>query len=160
MPASTRPHRPERWLADAWLTGSMGSRCTLVRTEYREIRARPASTTYRMPGTVSDVSATFVASTTRRRLCRSNTLCCSADDSRAYSGTTSKPRGTGVPFVAPSFPSTSAVSRISRSPGRNTRMSPGPSSTSSRTASTMASVWSRTSGSPSSSSKDSSTSGR
>ena len=43
----------------------------------------------------------------------------------------------------------SAVSRISRSPGRNTRMSPGPSALSSRTASTIASVWSRTIGSPS-----------
>ena len=33
MPASTRPHRPERWLAEAWLIGSIGSRCTLVRLE-------------------------------------------------------------------------------------------------------------------------------
>ncbi len=33
MPAATRPQRPERWLAEAWLIGSMGSRCTLVRTE-------------------------------------------------------------------------------------------------------------------------------
>jgi hypothetical protein len=83
MPASTRPHRPARWLAEAWLTGSIGSLWTLVRVEYREIRATPASTTYRMPGTVSDVSATLVASTTRRRPCCSKTLCCSADESRA-----------------------------------------------------------------------------
>ena len=106
------------------------------------MRARPASTTYRMPGTVSDVSATLVASTTRRRLCRSKTLCCSADDSRAYSGTTSNASAGRVV----SFDSTSAVSRISRSPGRNTRMSPGPSAVSSCTASTIASVWSRTTG--------------
>ncbi len=33
MPASTRPQRPDRWLAEAWLIGSIGSRCTLVRTE-------------------------------------------------------------------------------------------------------------------------------
>ena len=33
MPASTRPHRPERWLADARLIGSIGSRWTFVRVE-------------------------------------------------------------------------------------------------------------------------------
>ena len=46
----------------------------------------PGSTTYRMPGTVSDVSATLVASTIRRPVCGANTRCCSAADSRAYSG--------------------------------------------------------------------------
>ena len=46
----------------------------------------PGSTTYLMPGTVSDVSATLVASTTRRPVCGANTRCCSAVDSRAYSG--------------------------------------------------------------------------
>ena len=33
MPSATRPHRPLRWFADAWLTGSIGSRCTFVRSE-------------------------------------------------------------------------------------------------------------------------------
>ncbi len=33
MPASTRPQRPDRWLADAWLIASIGRRCTLVRIE-------------------------------------------------------------------------------------------------------------------------------
>ena len=47
----------------------------------------------------------------------SKTRCCSAADSRAYSGSTSRP---SCPASA------SAVSRISRSPLRNTRMSPGP----------------------------------
>ena len=44
------------------------------------MRARPVSTTYRMPGTVSEVSATLVASTTRRREAGwlLNTRCCSA----------------------------------------------------------------------------------
>jgi hypothetical protein len=32
-------------LALAWLTGSMGRRCTLVRWLYREMRAVPVSTT-------------------------------------------------------------------------------------------------------------------
>jgi hypothetical protein len=31
MPSETRPQRPERWLADAWLIGSIGRRWTLVR---------------------------------------------------------------------------------------------------------------------------------
>lgn len=45
MPGATRPHRPARWLALAWETGSIGRRWTLVRTEYREIRAVPGSMT-------------------------------------------------------------------------------------------------------------------
>ena len=68
MPSETRPQRPERWLAEAWETRSMGSRWTLVRCEYREMRAVPGSMTYLMPGTVSEVSATLVASTIRRLL--------------------------------------------------------------------------------------------
>ena len=28
---ATRPQRPARWVALAWLTGSIGRRCTLVR---------------------------------------------------------------------------------------------------------------------------------
>src|SRR5665648_516561 len=97
MPSATRPHRPARWFADAWLTGSIGSRCTLVALDQREIRAVPGSTTYRTPGTVSEVSATLVARTTRRVVCRANTRCCSADDSRAYSGNSSTARGLRVP---------------------------------------------------------------
>ena len=86
MPSEVRPQRPLRWLADACEIGSIGSRCTLVPRLYREIRAVPGSMTYLMPGTVSEVSATLVASTTRRvRLeaaRRSKTRCCSAADSR------------------------------------------------------------------------------
>ncbi len=53
----------------------MGRRWTLRRVLYREMRAVPASTTYRTPGTVSEVSATFVDSTTRRPEWGANTLC-------------------------------------------------------------------------------------
>ena len=67
IPSDVRPQRPARWLAEACEMASIGSRCTLVRWLYREMRAVPGSITYLMPGTVSDVSATFVASTTRRR---------------------------------------------------------------------------------------------
>ena len=53
---------------------------------------RARSTTYLMPGTVSEVSA-LVASTTRRPLWGRNTRCWSAAASRAYSGRTSTPPG-------------------------------------------------------------------
>ena len=49
----------------------------------------PGSITYLMPGTVSEVSATLVASTIRRPVWRWKTRCCSACESRAYSGSTS-----------------------------------------------------------------------
>src|ERR1035441_483935 len=133
IPSEVRPQRPLRWLAEACEIGSMGSRCTLVRWLYLEMRAVPGSMTYLMPGTVSEVSATLVASTTRRvkleAARRWNTLCCSAADSREYSGSTSRRSRPD---------SRSAVSRISRSPLRNTRMSPGPSADSSSTASLIA----------------------
>ncbi len=83
IPSATRPQRPARWLALAREMGSIGRRCTLVRWLYREMRAVPASTTYRMPGTVREVSATFVARTTRRPVCWPKTRCCSAADRRA-----------------------------------------------------------------------------
>src|ERR1022692_1559308 len=104
-PSEVRPHRPLRWFADAWEIGSIGSRWTFVRRLYREIRAVAGSITYLMPGTVSEVSATLVARTTRRPPCLelwgalcfldsppalcffvsppANTRCCSAADSRA-----------------------------------------------------------------------------
>src|SRR5665647_1769424 len=147
MPSATRPQRPARWLAEAWLTGSIGSRCTLVALDQREIRAVPGSTTYRTPGTVSEVSATLVARMTRRVVCRANTWCCSADDSRAYSGSSSTARGwwASVTRGPRWLRRASSASRISRSPERNTRMSPGPSAHSSSTASQMAVITSRSS---------------
>src|SRR5260370_16841414 len=108
IPSEVRPQRPLRWLADACEMASIGSRCTLVRWLYREILAVPGSTTYLMPGTVSEVSATLVASTTRRPRCAApcllvpppalslpvpppaHTLYCSAADNRAYRGSTSR----------------------------------------------------------------------
>ena len=52
------------------------------------MRATPVSITARMPGTVNDVSATFVESTTRRRPEGRNTRCCSSCESREYNGST------------------------------------------------------------------------
>ncbi len=44
-PGAVRPERPARCAADACEIGSIGSRCTLVRRLYREMRAVPGSTT-------------------------------------------------------------------------------------------------------------------
>ena len=66
IPAPTRPHLPFRWSADACEIGSIGSRCTFERAAYRLMRAVPSSMTYRIPGTVTEDSATFVAITIRR----------------------------------------------------------------------------------------------
>ncbi|SKF62664.1 Uncharacterised protein [Mycobacteroides abscessus subsp. abscessus] len=93
-----------------------------------------------MPGTVSEVSATLVASTMRRVVWAWKIFCCSAEDSRANMGTTSTPGSL-------SSPSASAASRISRSPDRKTRMSPGPAASRSPTALTMPVFWSGSSGS-------------
>jgi hypothetical protein len=95
-----------------------------------------------MPGTVREVSATLVDRMIRRPVWEEKTRCCSCAERRAYSGTTSVWRS----FA---FSSASAVSRISCSPERKTRMSPSPTRPSSFTASRMPSIWSRSS-SPSS----------
>ncbi len=83
----------------------------------RLTRASPVSITKWMPGTVSDVSATLVASTMRRCEAGSKTRSCSSADRREKSGRISVPFGWCLRSV-------SAASRISRSPGRKTRMSP------------------------------------
>ena len=66
IPLDTRPQRPARCLAAAWLIFSICNCSTLARVLYRFILASPASITYLMPGTVSEVSATLVANTIRR----------------------------------------------------------------------------------------------
>ncbi len=94
-----------------------------------------------MPGTVSDVSATLVASTIRRpEVPGLNTRSCSSTDSRAYSGRISVAGGWCLRKA-------SAASRISRSPGRNTSTSPRPARAHSSTASTMPSISVRSSAS-------------
>ncbi len=75
------------------------------------------STTHRIRGIVIDVSATFVATITRRRRPGAKILCCSPDGSRPYSGSTSNP----LPNRPPSI---SHASRMSRSAGMNTSTSP------------------------------------
>jgi hypothetical protein len=75
----------------------------------------------------------LVASTTRRPVCGAKTFCCSAVGNRAYSGSTSV-------CSSKELRNASLVSRISRSPERNTSTSPGGSFSSSAMASTIASV--------------------
>ncbi len=111
----------------------MGSRWTLVRVEYREMRAVPVSTTYLMPGTVSEVSATLVASTIRRLPPVLKTRFCSCRESRPKSGRISEPAS--LRSRETTSCRWSAASRISRSPGKKTRMSPSGSWASSATAS-------------------------
>ena len=65
IPLETRPQRPARCLAAAWLIFSICNCSTLARLLYRLTRAKPASITYLIPGTVSEVSATLVANTMR-----------------------------------------------------------------------------------------------
>ena len=134
IPGAVRPARPARCWADACDTGSIGRRWILLRALYREMRAVPVSMTYLIPGTVRLVSATFVARMTRRRTpatCeRSKTRCCSAAESRPYSGSTS----VGEASFAYMPRTASIASRISASPGRNTSTSPAGSRSSSRRA--------------------------
>ena len=116
-PSRTRPQRPLRWRALAWLTGSICKRCTPRPGLQRLTRAMPESITQAIRGMVSEVSATLVARMRRRWFPGLNTRCWSPSPSRANRGSTSVPG-----YRRPS--STSAHSRISRSPGRNTSTSP------------------------------------
>ena len=129
-PGPVRPQRPARCSAEARAIGSTGRRCTPVRCAYRLTLAVPASMTKRTPGTVSEVSATFVASTTRRRPQGVNSACWRSADIRAWSGNSSV-------SASPRRPSRASVSRISRSPERNTSTSPGSSRISSSAPATL-----------------------
>ena len=88
----------------------------------------PGSTTKTTPGTVSDVSAMFVATTMRRhaRGGAQNTLACASGGSAAYSG-----RICASSHSVSSASLTRSLSRlhalsISSWPVRNSRISPGP----------------------------------
>ena len=67
IPSAMRPALPARWLALLWERSSIGNRFVLVRGLYLLMRDRPESTTYRILGRVSEVSATLVAMITLRR---------------------------------------------------------------------------------------------
>ena len=66
-PGPRRPARPARWSAEARETRSTVRRFRPLCSSWRRRRTRPVSITVSTPSTVTEVSATFVASTTRRR---------------------------------------------------------------------------------------------
>ena len=92
----------------------------------------PGSTTNLTPGTVRDVSAMFVASTTFRTpgAHSSNAACCACEDSAPYSGTTVRPRTAPSEGAAAGSPDATASSMaalafsISSWPVRNTSTCP------------------------------------
>ena len=134
MPAAIRPQRPARWLAEACEIGSIGSRCTLVRWLYREIRAMPgvddvADARHGQRG-LGDVGGQHDP---RGRCAAAKTRCCSAADSRAYSGSTS----TVAPAGGPAGQRLGGVADLPLA-GQEHQDVAGPSRDSSSTASTIA----------------------
>ena len=123
-PGASRPARPARCSAAAREIRSVVSRVSPVDGSSRGARRQPPSTTIRTPGTVSEVSAIEVASTTRRPSAGRNARSCSAGGRSPCSGSTS----------APQPASAACVRRISAMPGRKVRMSPSCSASAARTA--------------------------
>ena len=112
---------------------SVASRVRPVAGSSRGARRQPPSTTIRTPGTVSEVSAIEVASTTRRPSAGRSARSCSAGGRSPCSGSTSAPQPSSAAWVR----------RISAMPGRNARMSPSCSASAARTARAIASGSSR-----------------
>ena len=78
-PGPRRPARPARWSADARLQLIVCRPLIPVRGSSRAVRSSPLSTTAVMPSTVREVSAMFVARTTRRSARATRAASCSAD---------------------------------------------------------------------------------
>ena len=114
-PGASRPARPARWSAAARLMRTVASRVRPVAASSLGARRHPPSTTMRTPGTVREVSAILVASTTRRPSAGRNARSCSAGGKvavqRQHQRTASLPRP-------------DCMRRISPMPGRNAKMSP------------------------------------
>lgn len=81
-PGASRPARPARCRAAAREARTVVSALSPRAWSTLGSRARPASTTTRTPGTVSDDSATEVASTTLRRAPGASTASCTAAGAR------------------------------------------------------------------------------
>ena len=130
-PAPRAPARPARCSAAARLTGTVTRPASARRWSVRGRRARPASTTTRTPGTVSDDSATAVEhhrpGAARPAL---SARSCSALGSRPCSARTSA----STPARRRTTPATSPT------PGTKTRTSP---SCSARARRVVAATWSR-----------------
>ena len=122
-PGPRRPARPARCSAAALLTATVTSDESPRRWSVRGSREKPASTTTRTPGTVSDDSATAVETTTRRRGPSLSARSCSAPGRRPCRGRTSASTSCSRRMVA----STSAT------PGTKTSTSPSCSASARRT---------------------------
>ena len=119
VPLPSRPERPARWWALAWLILTVVRRVMPVRGSNRGARAIPESITTRTPSTVSELSAISVENTMRRRPGRlgASAASCSSKERAPASGKRS---------TAPSVTlSVAAIARrISPMPGKKTKMSP------------------------------------
>ena len=112
---------------------TVAKRVSPVAVSSRGARRQPPSTTMRTPGTVSDVSAMLVASTTRRPSAGRNARSCSASGRSPCSGSTSAPQ-----------PSRADRARlISPMPGRKASTSPEWAASASRIAAATAAGRSR-----------------
>ena len=120
-PGAVRPARPRRWSALARLAAWVDSTGSPVATSTRTCRRRPASTTTRTPGTVTELSATLVASTTRRAR---PTAAGASTRSWSSAGTDPCNSSTSTPAVARDRASSRAQRRSSPRPGRKTSTSP------------------------------------
>ena len=117
-----RPARPARCSAAARLMGSRRSASSDRRASTRCTRARPLSTTPRTPGTVIEVCATFVATTTRGLSDGCSARSCSPGGIDPCRRRSSSCRAPGCARNATS------VRSISPTPGMNTSTSPATSS--------------------------------
>mmetsp|Transcript_35449 Transcript_35449/g.89727 ORF Transcript_35449/g.89727 Transcript_35449/m.89727 type:complete len:343 (+) Transcript_35449:349-1377(+) len=139
LPGASRPARPLRCRACACDTGTTCSESAPSRAEYARALTKPVSTTNLTPGMVMDVSAMLVASTALRTPggAGSNTRICCSGGMAAKMGSTSSSVGApggreaagGSASAAARSASRRSSDSISSWPVRNTRMSPGPSST-------------------------------
>ncbi len=134
-PGASRPARPARCRPAAREDRTVVRPLSPRAWSTRGSRASPASTTTRTPGTVSDDSATEVASTTRRRSAGDSTASCTAAGARPCTWSTS---------TAPRSPSSPATRAISPTPGRKQSTSPGRSASARRTTDA---VWASSAGS-------------
>ena len=116
--------------ADAQRVPAGSARCA---GSSRGARRQPPSTTTRTPGTVSEVSAIEVASTTRRPSAGRNARSCSAGGRSPCSGSTSAPQPSSAAWAR----------RISPMPGRKASTSPACAASAARTARASASGRSR-----------------
>mmetsp|Transcript_28819 Transcript_28819/g.94163 ORF Transcript_28819/g.94163 Transcript_28819/m.94163 type:complete len:248 (+) Transcript_28819:916-1659(+) len=129
FPGAVRPARPARCVACTLLMGSTASVSMPVCASNRRCFTIPGSITKRIPGTVSEVSAMLVATTTRRHPSgfEPKTATCISGGREPYNGSTCmSPHSSSGNAHTRSFNARTARS-ISSCPVRKTSTSPSPS---------------------------------